>query len=103
MPTFVFAYHGGRKPESPEEGERVMAAWNKWFADMGDKVTDPGGPVGMSRTVSAAGVADNGGSNPLSGITKVSAGSIDEAVAMAKSCPILEDNGSIEVAEQLAM
>ena len=31
MPNFVFAYHGGKKPETPEEGQKAMAAWNKWF------------------------------------------------------------------------
>jgi len=103
MPNFVFAYHGGKKPESPEQGEKVMAAWNKWFQDLGDKVADAGYPVGMSKTVTSGGVADNGGSNPLGGISVVKAGSIDEAVQMAKGCPILADGGSVEVAEALPM
>jgi hypothetical protein len=81
----------------------VMAAWNKWFQGLGDKVADPGYPVGMSKTVSSGGVADNGGANPLTGLSVVSAGSIDEAVRMAKGCPILADGGSVEVAEALPM
>jgi hypothetical protein len=103
MPRYVFAYHGGKKPATPEEGEKVMAAWNKWYQDMGDKVADPGYPVGMSKTVSRSGVADNGGANPLSGITVVNADTIDKAVEMAKGCPILADDGSVEVAEALQM
>lgn len=103
MPKFVFAYHGGKKPDTPEEGEKVMAAWNAWFEGMGAAVVDGGGPCGMSQTVSASGVAQNGGSNPLSGLTQVETTDIDAAVAMAKGCPILTDGGTVEVAEVLEM
>ena len=27
MPNYVFAYHGGKKPESPEAGTKEMAKW----------------------------------------------------------------------------
>jgi len=27
MPNYVLAYHGGPMPETPEEGERMLAAW----------------------------------------------------------------------------
>lgn len=103
MPKFVFAYHGGKSPESPEEGQKVMAAWNAWYSDMGSAVVDGGGPAGPSRTVSSGGVSDNGGANPLSGLTQVEASDFDAAVALAKGCPILSDGGSVEVAEVLQM
>ena len=102
MPKFVFAYHGGKPPESPEEGEKVMAAWGAWFETLGSAVVDGGAPVGVSKTVSAGGVADGGGSNPLSGYSIVNADNIDAAVEMAKGCPIL-DGGSVEVAEAMDM
>lgn len=104
MPKFVFAYHGGSKPDTPEEGEKAMAAWQSWLGDMGDKCVDMGAPVGMSRTVSNGGVADNGGANPLSGYTIVEAADIGAACEMAKGCPILEDDGgSVEVAPIMEM
>ncbi|MSU89759.1 hypothetical protein GE300_09030 [Rhodobacteraceae bacterium 2CG4] len=103
MPKYVFAYHGGKKPESPEQGEKVMAAWNDWYGGMGNAVVDGGGPCGMSQTVSNSGVAQNGGANPVSGLTQVEAPDMDAAVAMAKGCPILSDGGSVEVAEVLQM
>ena len=103
MPNFIFAYHGGGMPETPEEGEKVMAAWNKWYGDMGSAVVDGGAPVGPSKTVSKSGVSDNGGANPLSGYTVVSAADIDAATKMAKGCPILDDNGSVEVAPIMEM
>ena len=73
MPDYVFAYHGGGMPETPEEGAKVMAAWQAWYGGMGDALVNPGAPVGMSKTVSSGGVADDGGANPLSGFTVVRA------------------------------
>lgn len=102
MPKFVFAYHGGSKPETPEEGERLMAAWKNWLNGMGSAVIDQGNPVGPSKTLSSNGVADNGGSNSLSGYSLIMADDIDAAVEMAKGCPILSD-GSIEIAEAIDM
>jgi len=103
VPKFVFAYHGGSTPEDPEEGQKVMAAWNAWYESMGSAVQDGGGPAGPSKTVSSGGVADDGGSNPLSGLTQVEAADISAAVAIAQGCPILSDGGSVEVAEVLKM
>ncbi|MEO1168871.1 MAG: YciI family protein [Pseudomonadota bacterium] len=102
MPKYVFAYHGGKAPESPEEGAEVMAKWNSWFETMGDAVVDGGNPVGPSKTVSAGGVAEDGGANPLSGYSIVQADTMDAAVEMAKGCPIM-DHGSVEVAEAMDM
>ncbi|MGI9373728.1 MAG: hypothetical protein ACR2OJ_14650 [Hyphomicrobiales bacterium] len=102
MPKFVFVYHGGTMPETPEEGEKVMAAWGAWFQSMGDAVVDGGNPVGMSKTVTANGVEDNGGANPISGYTLVSAETIDAACELAKGCPILA-HGTVEVAEAIEM
>ena len=31
MPQFIFAYHGGKAAETPEEEEKEMAAWMAWF------------------------------------------------------------------------
>lgn len=104
MPKFAFVYHGGGMPETPEEGAKVMAAWQAWYGGMGDALVDGGGPVGISRTVSADGVADNGGANPVSGYTVVSAADQDAACEMAKGCPMVQDgSGSVEVAEIIDM
>ena len=102
MARFLFTYHGGNKPESQEEMGRVMAAWGAWYEAMGAAVVDSGGPAGNSKTVTAGGVEDNGGANPVSGHTVVEAASIDAAVELAKGCPIL-DSGTVEVTEVLQM
>ena len=103
MPKFVFVYHGGGKPSSPEEGAQVMQKWMEWLGGLGSDVVDMGNPVGLSKTVYADRVADDGGSNPTSGYSLVNAKDIDDAVAKAKRCPILESGGNIEVAEAMEM
>ena len=81
---FYFAYHGGRAPETPEEGGKTMAAWEKWFGGMGDAVVNSGNPVGQSKTVTATVVTDDGGANPVSGYSVVRAADMDGAIALAK-------------------
>lgn len=100
MPEYVFAYHGGSTPQSAEEFERVMAAWRAWFESMGELVVDPGNPVGKSHAVTHDRVVEDGGANPLSGYSVVRASTKDQAIELAKGCPMVRDgSGSIEVAE----
>lgn len=104
MPEFMFAYHGGKMPETPEEGAKVMAAWEAWYKDLGESVVHPGNPVGMSKTVSATGTQDDGGANPLSGFTIVKADTIEDACKMAAACPMVADgSGTAEVAPIVEM
>ncbi len=104
MPKFVFAYHGGKKPESEAEGAKIMAEWQAWFAEMGDAVVDGGNPVGQSYTVHSGGVDDNGGANPISGYTLVQARDMVAATGYARNCPMVKDgSGTVEVAETFEM
>ena len=102
MSNYVFAYHGGKEFESPEEGAKRMAKWNAWLSGLGDAAVNPGTPLGMHKTVSSGGVSDGGGSNPLVGFSIVKADSMDAALEMAKGCPFLEID-TIEVAEAMEM
>ncbi len=103
MSNYIIAYHGGKKPESSDEGAKHMAKWKAWVGGLGDAVVNPGTPLGKSRIVSSDGVSDNGGSNPLSGFSVVKADSMDAALEMAKECPFLELGGTLEVAEMMEM
>ena len=103
MPDYIIAYHGGNKPESPEDGAKQMAKWKAWVAGLGDAVVNPGTPLGKSRIVSSGGVSDDGGSNPMTGFSVVKADSMDAALEIAKGCPYLDIGGTIEVAEVMQM
>lgn len=104
MAKFAFVFHGGKAPTDPAEKERVMDEWRAWYGSMGAAVLDGGGPAGLSKTVSSGGVADDGGANPVSGLSIVEAADQAAAVDMAKGCPMVKDgSGSVEVAEILQM
>ena len=83
MPDFMFAYHGGKIPETEEEGQKAMAAWAAWFQEMGGVVKDPGNPVGQSHTVSSSGTVADGGANPLAGYSIITVDGLDEALALS--------------------
>ena len=80
----------------------MKAKWEAWIGGLGDKMVNPGSPLGMSKTVSSSGVTDDGGSNPLMEYSIVKADSMDAALEIAKGCPFLE-MGTIEVAEVMQM
>ncbi|MEM9278644.1 MAG: hypothetical protein AAGA76_08725 [Pseudomonadota bacterium] len=102
MAKYFYAYHGGKKPETPEAGMEFMNRWRSWMDSLGPAMVDRGYPAGMSKTLSSEGIADHGGSNPLSGISIVEADTIEAAIEMAKGCPHL-DHGTIEIAEAMDM
>lgn len=102
MPKYIIAYHGGKKPESPEEGAKHMTKWKAWVGGLGDAVVNPGTPLGKSKTVNSGGVSDGGGPNALTGYSIVEADSMDAALEMAMECPFL-DVGTLEVAEVMKM
>lgn len=103
MPKFLFVYHGGNKPETPEEVAEVMTKWNGWFETLGSAVVDGGNPVGMSKTVTSNDVLDHGGANPVSGYSIISADNAGDAAEKAKGCPVLEAGGEVELAEIVEM
>jgi hypothetical protein len=87
-------------PATPEEGAKVMAAWNTWIAGLGNAMIDAGNPTGPAKTVASNGtIRDGGGANPLTGYSVIEAANLDAAAKMAQSCPQLASGGSVQVAE----
>lgn len=103
MTEFVFAYRGGAMAPTPQEREQVMAAWGRWFGELGAAVVSAGAPFGASTTVASSGVSGAGGSSGLGGYSVVRADSLDAAAQLAEGCPILAESGTVEVYEALAM
>ncbi|KZY47304.1 hypothetical protein A3731_30110 [Roseovarius sp. HI0049] len=98
MPKYILAYHGGNAAESEMSEQEEHSRWQDWMDVMGRACLDEGGRVGWSKTVRSAGIAHNGGTNPLAGYTIVEAEDIETACEIAKGCPILASGGSVEVA-----
>lgn len=103
MSEYVLAYTGGGRPETEEQQQEVMAAWGAWFEQLGEAIVDGGAPFGPSSILKGDGSVAEGNLSALTGYTVLSADSLDQAVAHAKGCPILNDGGNVEVYEKLPM
>lgn len=103
MPRFIFAYHGAPNVQTRENCQAHMQDWLAWRRRLGAAVVDPGYPVGPSKSVSATGVQDYDGPAALQGVTIVEASTMEEALAMAASCPHVTSGGTLEVAEAVDM
>ena len=92
MKKFLFLHYGFERP-TPE----IMAAWGKWFESMKDSTIDNFGFSG-GREISKAGTKELPlGPESITGISIVSAGSLDEAEEMAKSNPYISSIRVYEV------
>lgn len=67
MPEFIITYHGGKKPETKEEGMEGMEKWKAWAAGLGAALTNPGTPVGVTKVLTADGVSGDPSPHPLMG------------------------------------
>jgi hypothetical protein len=98
---YVLLYGGGSMPETKEEQDAVMAAWNSWFGELGDTLKDGGNPfTPAAKSIGPDGsVSDGSGGGTASGYSIIKADSLDEAAEKAKSCPVLQGGAHITVYE----
>jgi hypothetical protein len=99
MANYVLLYKGGGVPASEAEQQQVMAAWGRWFEQLGQALVDGGNPFGPSTAVSPDGTVSNGAPSGMTGYSIVKADSLDAATEMARSSPIITSGGTIEVYE----
>ena len=92
MAEFIFTYRtpADYTPGTPDG----IAAWNAWFQGMGSQLRDLGKPVSDRATV-----GDSGDGARLGGYSLVTAENLDEALTLAKGCPIMAAGGGVEVGE----
>ena len=96
MKKYVIFHYGFETPT-----QQIMDAWKKWFASIGDKIVDPGSPLGPGREISGSGTKNLPmGSESLTGYTVINADSIDAAEEIAKGCPMIT---SVRVYEAMSM
>lgn len=77
---------------------QLMEAWGEWVGSLGAAVLDEGNAMSAGgKRVTADGVAN--GDDHLAGYTIIEAKDFDEALSMAKTCPIVKRGGSVEVYE----
>ncbi len=113
MSEFTYLFRGGNPGTSPEQMQKTMEKWMTWFKELGAKghIKDPGHPLertgkvvkGKQKMVNDGPYAE--AKDLIGGYTLIEAKDIDQAVELAKGCPILEVDGSVEVrpVQQLSM
>lgn len=99
MAQYIISYLGGNPPATPEEGKQHFAKYKEWLSSLGDAAVSPANPFKNIHTVKPDGSVTAGSTTTISGHTIVEADSIEAALEIAKACPFLNIDGSLEVAE----
>jgi hypothetical protein len=101
MANFILLYTGGGMPETEAEQAAVLQAWGVWYGKVGSAVVDGGNPfTPIAKSIASNGTVSDGPVGTMAtGYTIIKADSLDAAVEMAKSCPILQGGGQITVYE----
>jgi hypothetical protein len=103
MARYFLAYiGGGGMAPTPEEQEKVMAAWGAWMGGLGPKLVDGGAPVMPKTSVSGPGTSE-GTKSGFGGWSVVNVDSLEDAVEAAKGCPHIAAGGTVEVSEVIEM
>jgi len=107
MQKYMFLFRGGdaaRAASSPEEMQAHMQKWNSWFKALGDRGQFLGGePLdatgkvlrGAKKSLSDGPFAE--AKDLVGGYALVTAKSVDDAVEIARGCPIFDHDGLLEV------
>ena len=96
MKKYMFLHCGYETP-TPE----IMGAWGKWFESIGDRIVDPGSPLGPGKEISHSGTKElSHDKAAITGYVVINADSMDDAVRIAKTCPIVT---SVRVYEAMSM
>ena len=107
MAKFLFVYRSSADQEqhqpSPEQMQQVMARWGQWFQKVGAAIVDGGdGLLPTGKTVKGNSVTDGPfieAKELVGGFSILQAENYDEAVELAKSCPVIEQGGTVEIRE----
>ncbi len=103
MANYLLLFHGGSgMAATPEEGQKVMAAWTAWFGQLGDHLVDGGNPITQAKVIDPSGDVRAPDHQPT-GYTILKADSLDEAVTLSKGCPVLAGGARVTVCETMAV
>jgi len=113
MKEFALVFRNSLNPNakpSPEQMQQVMTNWMNWMGSIAaqGKLADKGNRLSMTeaKIVKTDNVVTDGPYTEIkefiNGYILVKTETIEEAVALAKQCPILEMGGNVEVRKVVA-
>ena len=97
MTTYVLAFRGQPDRQAPDGAEEKWAAW---FGELGSALVNPGSRVAPVARLTAAEPGDPA-TAVLTGYLMVSADDAEAATQLARGCPGLAHDLSVEIAEVL--
>jgi hypothetical protein len=113
MSKYLYLFRGGDAQMaelSPEEIQEHMQKWGAWMQGLTEKgILIDGLPLSKEgkRLTGQDKVLIDGpypeGAEVVGGYLLINANSLDEAVEIAKDCPIFENDGEVEVRETMNM
>ncbi len=113
MNEFVLIFRNDSKSDqksSPDQMQAIMKQWQDWIGGIAaqNKLANPGNPLGSSgKTLKPNNVVTDGPyvelKEMITGYIIVKTDTIDEAVTLAKGCPILQVGGNVEVRDVIPM
>jgi hypothetical protein len=105
MSEYVFLYRGGEAGRSPERIQQSLQKWIAWFKELAENghVKNQGHPLeragkvvrGSQRAVVDGPFAE--AKDVIGGYSLIEAIDLEQAVELSKGCPILENEGTVEV------
>jgi hypothetical protein len=107
MNKYLFVYRSAvsnAPPPSPEQMQQMMAAWGGWKAKFQQEILDLGDALKpQGRVMTAAGVTDGPfieAKEVVGGYSIVQAKTFEDAVVVARECPMMHIPGArIEIRE----
>lgn len=107
MSEFTYLFRGRDMNQSREQQQKTMAKWSAWFKELSANghLKDPGHPLvatgkvvkGKTKSIIDGPFAE--AKDVIGGYVVVEATDLAHAAELAKGCPILEVDGSVEIRE----
>jgi hypothetical protein len=105
MSEFAFLFRGRNREGPPEAQQKIMQKWGAWMQDLNARgvITNPGQPLaGGGKVIEGRSKLVNDGpfaeiKDLVNGFIVIEAADLDAAAEIAKGCPVLDDDGSVEV------
>jgi hypothetical protein len=91
MSAYLFTF---RTPVDYSPTADAFEAWSRWQLGLGARLKDRGNPAFTAATLGASVEATT-----LGGYSVIRATSLDEALELARECPMLRQGGTVEIGE----
>src|SRR5438552_1067328 len=98
MTQYLVIHYGDIRPQNEQELAQCVTKWTAWQREIGSALLQKGNPLVRAKMVGTD--LKLGGSKheeSASGYSVIQAESFEEAAALFKNCPTMQDGGHVEL------